>query len=117
MKKSPTASALEKRGMAAAAWITASPHEWKWSQKEQEAMAATCMTLDKQLTIALIALDRIRHAESPDKLRKISEDQYGVEPEEAIEMAYENVIQEAEKTIALIKTFKKSYSPTLPHKA
>lgn len=36
-------------GMAAAAWVTASPHEWKWSQKEQEAMARALVVLGKDL--------------------------------------------------------------------
>jgi hypothetical protein len=41
------------------------------------------------------ALKRISHYMKPETLRKQSEKLYGVGPEEAIEMAYENVIAEA----------------------
>jgi len=45
------------------------------------------------------ALKRITAYATPDKLRRTAEKQYGLEPEEAIEMAYENVLQEARNAI------------------
>jgi hypothetical protein len=45
------------------------------------------------------ALKRISAYMPPDKLRKQAEKKYGLEPEEAIEMAYENVLQEATASI------------------
>jgi len=45
------------------------------------------------------ALKRITAYSSPDKLRKTSQKTYGLEPEEAIEAAYENVLEEARAAI------------------
>ena len=45
------------------------------------------------------ALKRIASYQSPDSLRRHSERDYGCDPEEAIEMAYENVINEAKAAI------------------
>ena len=45
------------------------------------------------------ALKRIAAYTPPEKLRKNSERVYGLEAEEAIEMAYENVIQEAKNAV------------------
>lgn len=45
------------------------------------------------------ALKRITAYLDPEKLRKVAERKYGLEPEEAIEMAYENVLQEAKNAI------------------
>lgn len=33
---------------SAAYWITCSPHEWTWTQKEQEAMARAIVDSDKE---------------------------------------------------------------------
>lgn len=41
-------------------------------------------------------LTRIASYEDPERLKEASEDEYGVEPSEAVEMAYENVLGEAE---------------------
>lgn len=41
------------------------------------------------------ALKRIASYQSPEQLRRVSEKQYGLEYVEALEMAYENVIDEA----------------------
>lgn len=45
------------------------------------------------------ALKRITQYMPPKRLRAVAEKQYGLEPEEAIEMAYENVLQEAKNAI------------------
>lgn len=45
------------------------------------------------------ALKRITAYMPPEKLRRQAERQYGLEPDEAIEMAYENVLQEAKNAI------------------
>ena len=45
------------------------------------------------------ALKRITMYDSPEKLRKRAEKDYGLEPEEVIEMAYENVLAEAKGAI------------------
>lgn len=45
------------------------------------------------------ALKRITSYSSPDDLRRTSEKKYGPEGDEAIEMAYENVLQEARNAI------------------
>lgn len=45
------------------------------------------------------ALKRIAQYESPAKLRRTAERSYGLSPDEAIEMAYENVIEEAKQAI------------------
>lgn len=45
------------------------------------------------------ALLRISRYTPPAKLRKSAEREYGLDPDEAIEMAYENVIAEAKAAI------------------
>ena len=45
------------------------------------------------------ALKRITQYDNPDKLRKNSEKDYGLEFEEAIEYSYENIQQEAKNAI------------------
>jgi hypothetical protein len=45
------------------------------------------------------ALKRIAGYQSPEKLRRASERDYGLPAEEAIEMAYENVLAEAKGAI------------------
>jgi len=45
------------------------------------------------------ALKRIAAFQSPDKLRRNAERQYGLQGEEAIEMAYENVLAAAKAAI------------------
>lgn len=45
------------------------------------------------------ALKRISRYESPEKLRRNAEKDYGLDADEAIEMAYENVINEAKSAI------------------
>lgn len=53
-------------------------------------------------TLKIIA----KEYETPEKLRKDSEKKYGLDFEEAIEMAYENIQNEAKKTIKGIKPIK-----------
>lgn len=45
------------------------------------------------------ALKRITSYQRPDKLRRCSERQYGLPYEEALEYAYENVLEEAARAI------------------
>ena len=45
------------------------------------------------------ALKRISQYEPPERLRRNAEKEYGIEGDEAIEMAYENVIQEAQNAV------------------
>lgn len=49
------------------------------------------------------ALKRIGSYTPPEKLRRTSERTYGLEGDEAIEMAYENVIQEAKNALRGMK--------------
>lgn len=56
-----------------------------------------------QFNRMLTALTRIKHYDSPDRLRKNSEKTYGLEFEEALEYAYENMQGEA----AVIKGVKR----------
>jgi hypothetical protein len=37
--------------LAAAIWVTASPHEWKWSQDDQVAMARYCVDASSRLAL------------------------------------------------------------------
>lgn len=52
------------------------------------------MSVESELKL-YAALKRIRAYSSPDDLRRVAEKRYGLEGDEAIEMAYENVLQEA----------------------
>jgi hypothetical protein len=45
------------------------------------------------------ALKRITQYQSVESLRRYAERQYGLRPSEALEMAYENVIEEAKQAI------------------
>ncbi len=54
------------------------------------------------------ALKRISKYMSPDKMRRQSQKLYGLEPDEAIEMAYENVVQEAKDAIKGVRRPKAS---------
>lgn len=56
------------------------------------------------------ALKRISSYQSPESLRRNSEKNYGLDYEEALEMAYENVIEEAKFAIKGIR-FKSSLTP------
>lgn len=56
------------------------------------------MTIEREQKL-YDALKRIAAYAPPENLRKHSERVYGLEGDEAIEMAYENVIQEAKNAI------------------
>lgn len=45
------------------------------------------------------ALKRIASYQSPERMRRAAEREYGLQAEEAIEMAYENVLAEAKRAI------------------
>lgn len=67
------------------------------------------MSIERQQKL-FDALKRISSYTPPEKLRKTSERAYGLESSEAIEMAYENVIQEAKNAIKGMRR------PSLPAK-
>jgi hypothetical protein len=52
------------------------------------------------------ALKRITRYETPERLRKYGERAYGVSGEEAVEMAYENVLSEAARGIRGVRARK-----------
>ena len=54
------------------------------------------------------ALKRIASDQSPDRLRRGAQKEYGLSGEEAIEMAYENVIHEAKSAIKGVRRPKES---------
>jgi hypothetical protein len=49
------------------------------------------------------ALRRIAKYTSPDELRRVSEHKYGLDGDEAIEAAYENVLNEARSAIKVLR--------------
>lgn len=53
------------------------------------------------------ALIEITNYQTPDKLRKDSENDWGVEFEESIEMAYENIQQTAKFAVKYVRIIKK----------
>lgn len=55
-------------------------------------MAKTGPSKERRLYDALWAISQYH---KPDRLRKISESEYGCDGDQAIEMAYENVLEEA----------------------
>lgn len=60
--------------------------------------------MSTQLEIRLYgALKRITAYMPPEKLRKVANRKYGLEGDEAIEMAYENVLSEARGAIAGVR--------------
>lgn len=60
-----------------------------------------------------VLLKIAKRYQSPDRLRKNSEKDYGLDYEEALEMAYENIQTDAARVVKGIKEIK----PTLKHKA
>lgn len=52
------------------------------------------------------ALIKIRSYQTPDQIRRNSEDDYGLEYEEALGMAYENMLTEASLAVRGIKEIK-----------
>lgn len=74
-------------------------------------------TLTKdQLLIAKLywALKRIASYDSPEKLRRTSQKVYGLEGDEAIEMAYDNVLSEAKAAVHGVRPPKNKRSPPSP---
>ena len=56
-------------------------------------------TIEEKAQKTYQALKRISQYESPEKLRRDAERDYGLEYEEVLEMAYENVLHEAKSAI------------------
>ncbi len=57
------------------------------------------MTTNEREQKMYAALKRITQYYPPERLRKRAERNYGLDPDECIEMAYENVLMEAKKAI------------------
>ena len=58
----------------------------------------------RQYNLMLGTLRRIvNHYQTPDQLRKSSEKEYGLDYEETLEMAYENIQNEAKAVIKNVK--------------
>lgn len=61
------------------------------------------MLKNEKIILMWATLKEISKYQSPEKLRRQSEKQYGLSYEEALEMAYENVIEAAKRAVAGIK--------------
>ena len=92
-------------------WETDGGQIWEKGSSEADGNIAVVSDPDKAEFIvktannheALVAaLKEISNYSMPDELRETAEDEYGVEPEEAIEMAYENVIWTAQRALAAL---------------
>lgn len=55
-----------KTALDAAIWVTASPHEWQWTQEQQVAMARYCLLATAVLGEAVSDLEKIVCTKSPD---------------------------------------------------
>lgn len=55
-----------KAALDAAIWVTASPHEWVWTQEQQVAMARYCILASAVLGEATRDLEKIVCTEGPD---------------------------------------------------
>lgn len=60
------------------------------------------MALVKEKAQLVAALENIANYTPPDELRECSDDEFGLDPDEAIDMAYENVIEEAKSALRRI---------------
>lgn len=56
-----------KEALNAAIWVTASPHEWVWTQEQQVAMARYCMDASKRLSDIRDKLETIVCTVEPDR--------------------------------------------------
>lgn len=63
-------------------------------------------TLLKQFNRMRVALKRIVAYQTPDQLRRNAERDYGLDANEAIEYAYENIQQEAKRAVAGVREVK-----------
>ena len=62
MSKENTKTALD-----AAIWVTASPHEWLWTQEQQIAMARYCLLAAAVIGEAASDLEKIVCTKEPDR--------------------------------------------------
>lgn len=67
-----------------------------------------------KLTMAHAALKRIAAYLPPEKLARAAERTYGLAPEEAMEMAYENVLGEAKQALKAIGRLPRPAPPKGP---
>lgn len=63
---------------------------------------------DNREEVLRMALKRIAAYMTPDQLRKRSEKLYGLQADEAIEMAYENVLAEAKRALKAVPARRRS---------
>ena len=66
----------------------------------------------EKLAIAHAALKRIAAYTPPDKLNRTADRDYGLPPEEAMEMAYDNVLIEARLALKAIGRLPRTARPT-----
>lgn len=57
---------LTKDALNAAAWVTASPHEWTWTHDQQVAMARYCLLASTVIGAAIQDLEKIVCVKEPD---------------------------------------------------
>lgn len=55
-----------KAALDAAIWVTASPHEWVWTQEQQVAMARYCIEASSVISKAVNDLEKIVCTKEPD---------------------------------------------------
>jgi hypothetical protein len=81
---------------------------WILRMRKDDPGGATVSTARTPLEIRLlVALKRITAYQTPDRLRRNADKQYGLSGEEAIEMAYENMQQEARNAIRGVRLKRK----------
>jgi hypothetical protein len=68
-------------------------------QDQLLAVAKKAMVQQKEINELHQALTRIASYDTPDEIRQDAADEYGLDYEEALEMAYENIIQEAKSML------------------
>lgn len=61
------AEAGKREAMAAAMWVTASPHEWVWTHEQQVAMARYCMYAAQRLGVIRKQIESIVCTEGCDR--------------------------------------------------
>lgn len=50
----------QKEALHAAIWITCSPHEWVWTQRQQEKMARFCVFANSELQAARARWEKLK---------------------------------------------------------
>lgn len=66
-------------------------------------LVQSCIKRQLMLEFAMLALENIANYTLPCELEETAEGEYGLDSEEAISMAYENVINDAKFTLERIR--------------